>query len=405
MKKTLIALVAFAMSLTATAGDYDQDKPFGFCTRSSRTDATQTFDVTGGGCYNYPIPASFAGKVAVLKSTGQDMRKVIEKTIENEENRVVIFDGSAGDFLVSANINITATDKTILGINNARICTQWHLTDEIIAALNKAGVPRMKTSKNTGGTLPNGQRVGEEAEYQTRRIIMEMTGDQQEMYRKAGTLSLRGCSNVIVRNLTFVGPGSIDVGGSDLLSCINSKHCWIDHCAFVDGQDGNFDITQSADFVTISWCTFSYTKRSYMHQNTNLVGYSNKEPRGFLNTTYAFNWWGEGCLQRMPMARVGKIHILNNYYSSTTANNCINPRDDSEFLVEGNYVEHGVRKYYSQSGAVGVTWRPDNYAADGKPLPESVGAEVTVPYDYTVAPSNDVPRVVKTHAGATLFVR
>lgn len=405
MKKYLMTCLTLALSLAATAGDYDLGKPFGFCTRSSRTDAASIYNMTGGGCYTYPVPADFTGKVVVLKSTGDDMRKVIEKTIENEENRVVIFDGSQGDFMVSSSINITATDKTILGINNARICTQWHLTDDIITALNNAGVPRMKTSKNTGGTLSNGHRVGEEAEYQTRRIIMEMTGDQQELYRKAGTLILRGCSNVIVRNLTFVGPGSIDVGGSDLLSCINSKHCWIDHCAFVDGQDGNFDITQSADFVTVSWCTFNYSVRSYMHQNTNLVGYSDKEARGFLNTTYAFNWWGEGCLQRMPMARVGKIHMLNNYYSSTTANNCINPRTDSEVLIEGNYVEKGVRKYYSQNGATAVTWRPDNYAADGKPLPESVGTMVTVPYDYTVAPYNDVPAVVKAHAGATLFAK
>ena len=176
----------------------------------------------------------------------------------------------------------------------------------------------MSTSSGTGGILSNGHRVGEEAEYQTRQIIINMTNDAEEKYRSAGVLTLFRCQNIIIRNLKFVGPGSIDVGGSDLLSCRASKNCWIDHCDFTDGMDGNFDITQSSDFNTVSWCTFSYTERSYMHQNTNLIGYSDREPTGFLNTTFAFNWWGPGCVQRMPMVRVGKIHMLNNYFSCTT---------------------------------------------------------------------------------------
>jgi hypothetical protein len=34
-----------------------------------------------------------------------------------------------------------------------------------------------------GGTLPNGKSVSEEAEYNTRKIIIEMTGDNSESYR------------------------------------------------------------------------------------------------------------------------------------------------------------------------------------------------------------------------------
>ena len=30
--------------------------------------------------------------------------------------------------------------------------------------------------------------------------------------------------------------------------------------------------------------------------------------------------------------------------SSTTASNCINPRKNSEFLIDGNYFEKGVKK-------------------------------------------------------------
>ena len=169
-------------------------------------------------------------------------------------------------------------------------------------------------------------------------------------------------------------------------------------------MDGNFDITVSSDFNTVSWCTFSYTDRSYMHQNTNLIGYSDREPTGFLNTTFAFNWWGQGCVQRMPMVRVGKIHMLNNYFSSTTATNCINPRKNSEVLIEGNYFEKGVRRYFSQKDAISVTWADSNFAEEPNQsgTPKSLDTTITIPYEYTVAPYADVPVAVKKHAGATL---
>ena len=400
MKKYLLTTLAALFSLITVAADYDQNKPFGFCTRSSRTDAACTYNITGGGCYSYPIPSDFKGKVIVLKSNGQDMKKDIQNAIK--QNDVIIFDGSDGDFIVSSNIYVEGANKTLLGINNARLCTKWFVTNDIITALNKAGVPNMSTHDG-GGMLPNGQFVREETEYNTRKIIIELTGDQSESYRRSGILTVRQ-ENIIIRNLTFVGPGSIDVGGSDLLSFNGAKHCWVDHCAFSDGMDGNFDITVSSDFNTVSWCTFSYTERSYMHQNTNLIGYSDREPTGFLNTTFAFNWWGQGCVQRMPMIRVGKIHMLNNYFSCTTAGNCINPRKNSEVLIEGNYFEKGVRRYYSQNDAISVTWADSNHAEEpnkaGQPI--SIGTPVTVPYDYSVAPYADVPAAVKKHAGATL---
>lgn len=400
--KLSILISLLAVSLRLMAADFDTNKPFGFCTVSSRTDASQTFDCKGGGYYSYPVPNDFAGTVTVLVSDGPDadMEKKIENAIKHSD--IIVLDGSKGDFMVLGKVDCTVSNKTILGINGARLCTRWHMTAEMRKALDDAGVPDMNTHSG-GGTLSNGSAVREEAEYNTRRIFIEMTGDAGEEYRKAGVFSLRRCSNVIVRNITFVGPGSVDVGGSDLLTCSGSRNCWIDHCDFVDGMDGNFDINNASDFITVSWCTFSYTDRSYMHQNTNLVGYSDREKKGFLNTTFAFNWWGEGCRQRMPMARVGKIHMLNNYYTSITASNGINPRKNSEFLVEGNYFDKGVKKYYSQQEAIAVTWTDNNYIAEAKTLPASVGDIVTMPYAYGAAPCRAVPAAVKAHAGATLF--
>lgn len=401
MRKYLLTLIVAVCGLQSFAqSSYDLNNPFGFCTRSSRTDATSTYDVTGGGCHTYPIPDGFIGKVTVLKSNGQDMQSTIQNAIK--QNDVIIFDGADGDFIVSSNVGITASNKTLIGINNARICTKWYVTDEIKKALNEAGVPSMSTSGG-GGTLPNGQSVTEEAEYNTRRIIIEMTGDNNEEYRRSGCLSLNNCQNIIIRNIIFKGPGSIDVGGNDLISCTGAKHCWVDHCEFLDGMDGNFDITKSADFNTISWCIFRYTANSYMHQNTNLIGASDSEATGYLNTTFAFNWWGANCNQRMPMGRVGKIHMLNNYYSCSGASLCMNPRKNSEFLIEGNYFASGVKNCYKNNDATAVTWADDNVIANSSVTkPTSFGTTVTVPYSYNIATTADVPSEVQANAGATL---
>jgi pectate lyase len=38
---------------------------------------------------------------------------------------------------------------------------------------------------------------------------------------------------------------------------------WFDHCDISDGSDGNLDITNGSDLVTVSWTQFHYsTKRT-----------------------------------------------------------------------------------------------------------------------------------------------
>lgn len=412
MNKLTLALLGLTISLQAAAqtdeptkSDYDLDSPFGFCTVSSRT-ANTAYNITGGGCYQYPVTGINESKVTTLRSTGADMRNSIINAINNYD--VIVFDGSNGDFIVSKSIDIEGkSGKTLLGINSARLCTQWYLTDEMIAALDEAGVKNMSTStKVTGPLYDGGSNVTlEEAEFNVRKILIQMTGDKTEnTFRKAGIFNISNNSeNIIIRNITFQGPGSVDVGGSDLVSIISSKHIWVDHCAFKDGTDGNLDITNSADFNSVTWCTFSYSNRSYMHMNTNLVGSSDSETAGYLNTTFAFNWWGRGCDQRMPMARAGKIHMLNNYYTCNGCHAGINPRKNSEFLIEGNYLDTGVKNYYSQSDATAVTWTDNNYVAETKKHSNVGSYDVTVPYSYTANPYSIVPTDVKKFAGATLF--
>lgn len=396
---SLLVMTAMASTVFAQS-TYDLMQPFGFVTVSSRTDSGNTFNFTGGGVLT---PDETAPNAIVLKSDGNgaDMRSKLISAINN--NKVIILDGSNGDFVISSYIDLNGKkDKTIIGINNARLCTQWYVTDEIKALLDAKNVSKASTSSGTGGTLKNGKEVSEQAEFLTRSILLDKYGN--ENYRNSGIFYMQNCSNIAIRNITFVGPGSVDVSGYDLMSIYGSKHIWIDHCDFIDGIDGNLDITQKADFNTVSWCTFTYTARSYMHQNTNLIGSSDSEATGYLNTTMAYNVWGKGCRARMPMGRVGKIHVLNNYYNCKgNGSVCINPRKNSEFMIEGNYFSSDISKIFDQKDAIAYVWSTSNIIArSGVSTPSSKG-NVEIPYTYTVVDAKLIPEELTNHAGATLY--
>lgn len=395
--------------------EFDQLQAFGFATCDSRTDSNPSLEkVTGGGAYTYEDakallndPAS-GKKVKVLTADEVYKDDVIKNAVKN--NDIVILDGSKGDFVIKKFITIQnqgsgtgCNDKTILGINNARLVTEWYVTPEVLELLKEADVESASTNKGTGGTLPNGVVVDEEAEYLTRKALYEKYGN--ENYREAGVFSIKRCKNIIIRNLSFIGPGSIDCGGYDLLSVQYSSNVWVDHCEFIDGIDGNFDISNESDMITASWNEFSYTDRSLMHQNTNLVGSSDSKvgDDDKLSITMAYNSWGAKCRARMPMARYGRFHMLNNYFhcaGNSTA--CINPRKNSEFLIEGNYFEQGVKKIFTQQDATSVIWTDDNVTIESFSKPVSFG-ECYIPYRYTKMPTEVVKDDVKIYAGPTIW--
>lgn len=386
-KITVLLSLATAVTVQAQMSQYDLNRPFGWTNCESLT--ADGYTTTGGG----------NGTSITLTSTGEDMRSTITNAIKN--NDIVILDGSKGDFIISYSMDLSSQkNKTIVGINGARLCTEFYITEDITKLLDAAGVKNASTTSG-GGTLSNGSSVGEQCEYLTRKTLIDYTGDTSEKYRKAGIFNLKSCTNIIIRNICFVGPGSCDVGGYDLISSTGTKHLWVDHCEFTDGIDGNFDITKQSDLVTVSWCKFTYTSRSYNHQNCCLIGSSDSQTadKNKLNVTFANCMWGEGVNSRMPMARFGTIHMVNNYYDCAgNGSNAINPRKSSEFLIEGNYFEKGV-KAFGQSSATAYVWQ--NNINNGSNNGSTKGS-VTLPYTYAAYNAELVPTEVGTYAGATL---
>lgn len=155
----------------------------------------------------------------------------------------------------------------------------------------------------------------------------------------AGGIDIRkGVSNVIVRNLKVEGPGAVDVDGVDCISIQGCQRIWLDHLDVVDGEDGNLDITNEADLVTVSWCRFAYTSKSSTHQFSSLIGSGDDKTadRGKLRVTFHHNWWADGVKERMPRVRFGQVHVANNLFASSTASHCVRAGIEADLLVEGN---------------------------------------------------------------------
>jgi pectate lyase len=119
----------------------------------------------------------------------------------------------------------------------------------------------------------------------------------------------------------------------DNISINGGTHVWVDHCTFSDGEridkmfppvfaapynqpaqkvqhhDGVLDITNQADFVTVSNSYFHH------HDKLNLIGGSDglTSDRGTLNVTFHHNLY-DNTKQRQPRVRFGKVHSYNNLF-------------------------------------------------------------------------------------------
>jgi uncharacterized repeat protein (TIGR02543 family) len=227
----------------------------------------------------------------------------------------------------------------------------------------------------------------------------------------SGIFYIKRVTNFILQNLVFEGPGAYDDDGYDNLCLDDCQGVWVDHCEFHDGMDGNFDIKNKSDYISVTWCTFSYEKPpiaggsggSNDHRYTNLIGSSDgaTDDRGKLKTTFQYCWWGEGCRERMPRVRYGKIHILNNLFSSSVSNHCIRAAFESNILVEGNYFDNQstpVDLFTSNA----IVAQQNNVSTRSSISTQNAGSVFTPDYSYTVADPNTIPETIRNCAGATI---
>lgn len=225
-----------------------------------------------------------------------------------------------------------------------------------------------------------------------------------------------GSNNLILRNLTFEGPGAYDCDGWDLLCFDGVTNAWVDHCDFSDGCDGNFDNKGNTDNITISWCRFHYQKPPRAggsggtddHRFTNLIGSSSsdKPSDGHYSITWAYCWWDEGCKERMTRARNAELHFLNCYWNSSVANYYIGPENTNAYVEGSTFIGLDAENIWKGYGGTNnCTW-VDCYT-DGDGIPSNSGNVTAPTYVYTAMSAED-SRAAISHpicgAGATLIV-
>lgn len=158
-----------------------------------------------------------------------------------------------------------------------------------------------------------------------------------------GAIVIDGAINVIVRNLTIVGNNCTDNSdcqeGLDAIGISGgAHHVWVDHCDISNGSDGNLDVSDAGDFVTVSWTKFSYSGTGRDHRFSNLVGDDDgaTADAGKLGVTFHHCWWADRVQERMPRVRYGRVHLFNNLYTSSGNNNCVQVGYNANVRLENN---------------------------------------------------------------------
>ena len=375
MKKTLLSLACMLASLPLLAGN--NLAPMGWATCSD--EAGTAFTMSGG---NF----SDASKITLKAlGNGQNDDSQIKSAISKYD--IIILDGSNGDFIIERVMQLASVkNKTIIGINNARLCTKFYLTEEDHAYLKKQNLEGLSSTAQITGTLPDGTTLTcDERAFYTKKAMMELQYNKTQVYslpNRAGIFELdASVSNFIIRNLSLIGPGSVDIDGVDLITNMG-QHVWVDHCTLVDSQDGALD-SKRCDWSTYTYNKFYYTSRSYSHAYTCGCGWA--EGQMILHLTFAYNEWGEGCVRRLPQCGDCYVHLFNNYHNCPGNSAGMTINENCKALVEGNFAAKGVQNPLTGSGSGrSITARGNNFAH------ANIGSEVTVPYQYNVMANTDV---------------
>ncbi|NLD99487.1 MAG: hypothetical protein GX640_06395, partial [Fibrobacter sp.] len=217
--------------------------------------------------------------------------------------------------------------------------------------------------------------------------------------------SSKRLSNIIVRNLQVQGPGSNDVDGVDCIAIQYVSNVWIDHLDVYDGQDGNMDITNEADLITVTWVKWHYEKGGN-HRFCNLIGSSDSKTgdRGKLNVTFQYCWWTNGVIERMPRVRFGKVHVVNNLFDSKDGSYCVRAGVEADILVQSNAFI-GVKNpldYNGKQSAVTAVTMKDNLLTNCTGTTTGYKTSFTPPYSLSIVSASQVESKVKAGAGATL---
>lgn len=283
---------------------------------------------------------------------------------------------------------------------------------QLKAALQNAAVKVIKVSGSitipavTGGRLSFKDQTGKTLYGESGAKLVST--DQTKA--NSGIMNISRCKNIIIRNLIFEGPGAYDTDGWDNAVLDDCQNVWIDHCEFRDGVDGNLDFKNKSDFITVSYTKFQYLKApkaggpggSNDHRFSNLIGSSDTQTtdRGKLSITFARCWWGNGCKQRLPRVRFGKVDIVNSYFNCEGNDVCVAAGFEANIRIEESVFEN-VNTPIDLSTTFTAVSSIHNAFLNTKGNIEGKNTAFTPPYTMLTLNNSEVKADITSRAGAT----
>ncbi|KAK6133011.1 hypothetical protein DH2020_033302 [Rehmannia glutinosa] len=152
------------------------------------------------------------------------------------------------------------------------------------------------------------------------------------------------------------------ISDGDGISIFGARDIWIDHCTLSDCHDGLIDIVSGSTAITVS------NNYMFQHNEVMLMGHSDDFVADKnMQVTIAFNYFGEGLVQRIP--RHGYFHIVNNVYTGWkmyaiggSANPTINSQGNVFIASDDDFTKE-VTKHETPPGD--EEWKKWNWRSDG----------------------------------------
>jgi pectate lyase len=88
----------------------------------------------------------------------------------------------------------------------------------------------------------------------------------------------------------------------------SAHHIWVHKCTFLRQGDGALDITNGADYITVSHSYFGANNKVSLIGSSDTDSFTDR-----YKVTMHHNWFDK-TTQRHPRVRFGWVHVFNNYY-------------------------------------------------------------------------------------------
>eukprot|EP00897_Mesotaenium_endlicherianum_P009456 jgi/Mesen1/8539/ME000484S07925 len=234
------------------------------------------------------------------------------------------------------------------------------------------------------------------------------------LFKDSACITLQEVTNVIVHNIKFHNcvpsrsqriisstshTGNRGSSDGDSVSIWKGSDIWVDHCEFITSADGLVDVIAGSTGVTISNNFFD------KHDKVMLLGaHDGETDDDNMKVTVMLNKFGPDCTQRLPRARRGRVHVVNNYYPDGWGIYAVGGSSGVRIRSEGNFFAAPNTQAKEVTKLIEGDWSIisiNDHLANGATFHET-GSGFSPEYSYSALAALDLPQATAA-AGAIAY--